>query len=212
MRRLLLVVSCLVGCLATPEFPLLDEIPVVGQSEVCAPPRDEVSACGVDGDTMDLVSCLSGERVRLIGVSAAETSSQECFAEEAAVELDRLVRGQRVRLSFDAECTDVTGSQRTLAYVWLMGDAALDRAVPNENDLDGIDLDHPFADDGPALLINEWLIARGYARVYPEERFGEPILGRRLRLAEAEAQRNRFGLWGACDDPDEALPPPKTPI
>ena len=212
MNRWLGFTLSLMGCLATPEFPLLDEIPVVGQSEVCAPPREEVAACGVDGDTLDLVSCLSGERVRLIGVSAAETSSQECFADEASLELDRLIRGRRVRLSFDVECVDVTGSQRTLAYVWLMGEAALDRAVPNDNDLDGIDLGHPFADDGPALLINEWLIARGYARVYPEERFGEPIFGRRLRLAEAEAQRNSYGLWGVCEDPDEALPPPKTPI
>ena len=212
MKRWYATLLTLTGCLATPEFPLLNEIPVVGQSEVCAPARDEVAACGVDGDTLDLVSCLSGERVRLIGVSAAETSSQECFAEEASAELDRLVRGQRVRLSFDVECVDVTGSQRTLAYVWLMGESAVDRAVPNENDLDGIDLEHPFADDGPALLINEWLIGRGYARVYPEERFGEPIFGRRLRVAEVEAQRNSLGLWTACEDPDEALPPPKTPI
>ena len=195
-----------------PHHILLINLWQVNRTEVCAPPREEVAACGVDGDTLDLVSCLSGERVRLIGVSAAETSSQECFADEASLELDRLIRGRRVRLSFDVECVDVTGSQRTLAYVWLMGEAALDRAVPNDNDLDGIDLGHPFADDGPALLINEWLIARGYARVYPEERFGEPIFGRRLRLAEAEAQRNSYGLWGVCEDPDEALPPPKTPI
>ena len=42
MNRCLGFTLSLMGCLATPEFPLLDEIPVVGQSEVCAPPREEV--------------------------------------------------------------------------------------------------------------------------------------------------------------------------
>ena len=197
------------GCLAPPEFPLLEEIPIEAGDLTCAPARDAVAACGVDGDTFDLDACITGERVRLVGVSAAELSTKECFSQEAGAELARLITGRKLRLSFDVDCTDNTPSNRTLAYAWLLDDNVVEDLLQDADPQVVIDTQHPFGGDEPGILVNEWLIAAGFARVYPEEYFGTPIYHQRLSLAEAEAQRRGWGLWSSCEDPDEVLPPPR---
>ena len=48
------------------------------------------------------------------------------------------------------------------------------------------------------LLVNEWLIAQGYATLYPEDRFGELLFSTELNEAEFEAQAAGRGLWSDC--------------
>jgi endonuclease YncB( thermonuclease family) len=197
-----LVLLLAIGCFRPPDFPLRDEIPVVGQNPACAPPRDAAVACTVDGDTFDLDLCGGGERVRMLGIDAPEISHDDgpsdCFGDAASTELNRLLTGRRVSLSFDASCEGAFG--RTLAYVWLTGD----------------DLD-PFLDEGdvwaevegmvedgeePALLVNAYMLSTGHARLYPEEIAGTLNYQRTLDLAEAAAKNTGRGLWGACESAD----------
>ena len=89
----------------------------------------------VDGDTVVLVG---GERVRYIGVDTPESVKPgepvQCYAKAAGRANERLVRGEKVRLRFDAERRDRYG--RLLAYVYR-------------------------ARDG--LFVNAELVRRGYA-------------------------------------------------
>jgi micrococcal nuclease len=89
----------------------------------------------VDGDTVVL---RGGERVRYIGVDTPESvkpgSPVECFGKAAGRANARLVEGERVRLTFDAERRDRYG--RTLAYVHRVSDG---------------------------LFVNAELVRRGYA-------------------------------------------------
>jgi len=57
------------------------------------------------------------ERVRIIGVNTPETSSGDCYAQEAKSFLINQIFGKYVWLTFDGNCTDVY--DRTLAYVHL---------------------------------------------------------------------------------------------
>lgn len=89
-------------------------------------PESEGSGCGpsravvervIDGDTVELDS---GERVRYLLVDTPEnTTSVECFGEEATAFNRALVEGRQVRLTYDVECTDRFG--RLLAYVEIEG-------------------------------------------------------------------------------------------
>jgi endonuclease YncB( thermonuclease family) len=205
MRWALFFAGCLVGCYRPPDFPLLDELPLAGPTAVCSPPREAQVACTVDGDTFDLGACGDdlGERVRLLGIDAPEVAKDgfpsDCFGDAASAELRRLIELERLTLTFDVECTDAFG--RTLAYAWLTDQA-----------LDGVDFDPAYedyldelspeeeVDTEPAILLNEWLLAKGFARLYPEEVFGAVLWQRRLDLAQQRAQLERAGLWAACED------------
>ena len=172
------------GCFAPPDLPAFDGVPVVPSGQ-CAPNRVEWVACVLDGDTFDLTTCSTdtSERVRLLGIDAPEIAHDgnpaQCWADEASTELRRLVAKRRVLLTFDHDCIGVYG--RTLAYVWLE--------------------DEP-TDAGPgpdALLINEWMLSEGYARLFDED-FGHPLrMEDRLRAAQSDAQARGLGLWSACD-------------
>ena len=118
----------------------------------------------IDGDTIEL---RNGEKVRYIGIDAPEFDHQqkqvEFFAEESYQANRKMVENRKVKLEYDVQQKDQYG--RWLAYV--------------------------YTEDG--IMINEWLIANGYAKaiVYPPNvRYTD----RFLRL-EREAQEKKIGLW-----------------
>jgi micrococcal nuclease len=128
----------------------------------------------VDGDTIEVELGDGIEDVRYIGIDTPESVAPgqpvECFGPEASEQNARLVEGERVRLTFDAEERDDYG--RLLAYVHVAG-------------------------DGPAnVFVNAELMRRGYARtltIAPNDRFAD----RFDRLEQAAANAGR-GLWGEC--------------
>ncbi len=73
----------------------------------------------IDGDTLD-VELQDGtiDRVRIIGINTPE--SGECFTDQAAAELSRLVAGQRVELVVDH--TDRDDYDRLLRYIERAGE------------------------------------------------------------------------------------------
>jgi micrococcal nuclease len=148
------------------------------EGDACAPPREAVVARVLDGDTVQLDST-EGEAVRLLGISAPDIGDvAQCFGPESAGALAALLEGQRVRLEFDALCSDRYG--RTLAYV------SLQRPLQAP---DG----QGFAMD---LLVNAWMVRSGFASVYAD--FDGLIHGDALQAAEEEARREEAGLWGRC--------------
>lgn len=161
-----------------------DSVPIEGDIPSCAPPRDVRVACVVDGDTLDVGQCGEddGERIRLLGVNAPELAHDdapaECWADLATAQLERLVLGIDITLTFDAECEDIYG--RTLAYLWI--------PAPEDEEED--------------LLVNEELLLEGHVRLYDEEWVDDLRHQTRLEDAEAEARAKGLGLWAACDDED----------
>ena len=200
MRRILPVIV-LVGCYRPPDLPLVDTVPII-PNNACEGDREAQVACVLDGDTFDVGGCGegSGERIRMLGVDAPEIEhppeAADCFGDEAHAELASLIEGRTMTLSFDETCVGVFG--RTLAYVWAVG-AAYD-ALANEPGVSDYTRTLPGdADVEEALLLNEWLIARGFARVFPEEQFsGDLAFQLDLEIAQTEAEDLRLGLWGAC--------------
>lgn len=179
MTRLVLL-SLVAGCYNPPEFPPIEDLPIEPMDR-CAGARDnELVACVLDGDTLDIGACGdSGERVRLLGINAPEIAHDpepaECWGPEAEVALREEVEGERVTLTFDVDaCEDTYG--RALAWVWL--------SDPSQPDVEPV-------------LLNEWMVRQGFARVYDD--FIDGILYEQdLRDAEARAIAEGRGLWGAC--------------
>lgn len=196
--RFLVLPLLIAGCYEAPDLPLIDTVPIVANN-ACDQDREGEVVCVIDGDTFDLGACGDelGERVRMLGVAAPEVANPpnpaECGAEAALQELARLVEGQRVVLSFDDECVGIYG--RTLAYVWLEG-LAYDRVSGDPDVLELTRVRPGQSESG--LLVNEWLIAQGYATLYPEDRFGELLFSAELNEAEFEAQAAGRGLWSDC--------------
>mgnify|MGYP002633137905 CR=1 FL=1 len=201
------------GCFNPPPLPLIDEIPVSVPGVQCAPPTDVDIGCVLDGDTFDFGGCGEGigERVRMLGVDAPEIAHNdneipECFGDESYAELNRILSGRRVRLTFDASCEDIY--QRTLAYVWLIGDEAED--LLREADVSDL-LDDRDSDGGEAaLLVNEYMIAFGFAALYGDdvdEYSDDIIYESRLQAAESRAAVYDRGLWSVCDGAAAAPPP-----
>jgi micrococcal nuclease len=136
------------------------------------PPDVGVVERVVDGDTIDLRIGGRDERVRLIGIDTPELHTDsgvpECFAVEASgFTAGELPIGSEVRLERDVVGRDDYG--RLLAYVY--------RRV------DGV-------------LINELVVARGYAR--PLTIAPNDSLSRRFVGAAAAAEAADLGLWGTC--------------
>ncbi|MCJ0701814.1 thermonuclease family protein [Frigoribacterium faeni] len=127
----------------------------------------------VDGDTVVVRVRGERERIRLIGVDTPETvkpdAPVDCFGPEASAETtERLPEGATVWLESDASQGDADRYDRLLRYVW--------------------------SPDG--TMLNEHLIADGFGR---EDTYDDPYRYRdRFVAAEARAERDRTGLWGAC--------------
>jgi micrococcal nuclease len=136
------------------------------------PPDVGVVAHVVDGDTIELRIGGRDERVRMIGIDTPELhpdgGAPECFAAEATdFTAGELPTGSEVRLERDVVGRDDYG--RVLAYVYRR------------------------ADD---VLINELVVARGYARpltIAPNDAYR-----RRFAAAATAAEAADLGLWSAC--------------
>lgn len=159
----------------------IERVPIIAAYH-CAPDREATVACALDGDTVRLENCDSGEDVRMLGVDAPEIAHNsaevdQCFGLDSAAYAAELLVGQSVRLSFDAECIDNDTYQRTLAYVFLLGE------------------DYDSDDDD--VLFNQLSIGTGHSRFYEE--FGDIYRGQQLASAEIAAENAGLGLWAACE-------------
>ena len=195
-----LLVSLLLGCTACytpPDFPPLEDWPLVAKpASDCGLGREGYVSCVIDGDTLAIADCdeTVGERVRLLGIDAPEIAHDEdpaeCYGPEAKAYVDDILRGRYVGLTFttyeEGACEDAYS--RTLAWVWIL---------PAEYDDDEWDQWFENEDRDEELLLNEWLLWEGWARRYPEFPTERDEL---LDGAELAAQVAGRGLWGACTD------------
>lgn len=205
MRKRPLLALCLAGCYGRPDLPPWEPVPVVGVGQ-CAQARTARVACVLDGDTFDVGACgqdSGGERIRMLGIDAPEIAHPpdptpaDCYGDEAADELSRVLDRANITLSFDEECKGVYG--RTLGYVWMTVDEASD--VLSDEDIQDLQSQN-FANgsDGneELILINEYLLLRGYVALYDEDWVGDLLLQQRLDDAQATAEARGAGLWGHC--------------
>lgn len=117
----------------------------------------------LDGDTIEL---LNGEKVRYIGIDTPELRSSRKVVEYYAEEAYRANRKlvEGKKVSLEFDVQRRDRYGRLLAYVYVDG-----------------------------LMVNEWLLANGYARVAtfpPNVKYAE-----RFRKLEQEARKQKLGLW-----------------
>jgi micrococcal nuclease len=135
----------------------------------------------IDGDSFQADFGVFIQQVRMIGIECPEATPSAKARREArrmGISMERyldigkaatafvrrvLPRGLHLRLEFDRDRRDKYG--RVLAYVFL----------PN------------------GKLLNEELVALGYARLFPTQENTQ--YQRRLRAALARAQQDKRGLW-----------------
>jgi micrococcal nuclease len=143
-----------------------------GGDAASLPPDVGVVEWVIDGDTVDIDIGGREERVRMIGIDTPELHTDaggaECMAREALeFTASQLPSGTEVRLERDVVGRDDYG--RLLAYVYRRADN---------------------------VLINESVIARGYARpltIAPNNTHSE-----RFVTAAVAAEAANLGLWRAC--------------
>jgi micrococcal nuclease len=145
-----------------------------GQIPDTAGPEVTVSRV-VDGDTIEVTDRAGAtSTVRLIGVDTPETvkpnAPVECFGPQASDYTSTILTGRAVRLERDETVGDTDRYDRTLAYVWTVQDRR---------------------------LFNLALIEAGAAREYTYDRTRYRYRNA-FRAAQADAQRDRHGLWGHC--------------
>jgi micrococcal nuclease len=151
--------------------------PAPGPLQPPAPTAPERSRTGtvtrvVDGDTYDIDISGTTVRVRAIGYDTPETvrpgAPVDCYGPEASTYAKSLLTGRAVTVDDDPLVADVDAYGRTLAHVRLDG-----------------------------TLVGETMITGGYAREYTYRNQTYTHQGT-YRAAQAAAQANRAGLWGAC--------------
>lgn len=198
LRASVIAIAC-GGCLAPPSdgIVIVKEIPIA--------PNDlggeHFVARVLDGDTvvLDRADDL-GTTIRMLGINAPEIEHPgepaECWGPEAAAFTELALLGREVIVTYDGGAEeDIYG--RTLAYLWAIDDTLEDLAdLPGVNEV--VELDSDLAEDGRALMLNEYFAAQGYARVYAADVFGESKYQARLESAQAVATNAGRGLWGAC--------------
>ena len=134
---------------------------------------DENADCPEDG-TCEHQRCRQQLTVRLLAINAGELphgagDPEHCLGRQARAEVERLAKGQTVRLVYDpiAGCQDYY--DRALAYVWV-GD----------------------------LNLQEHLLREGLACIYWFTRSADKqdhLCHDRLEAAEQEARNARRGIW-----------------
>lgn len=136
----------------------------------------------IDGDTIDVDFDLGpGEdrdRIRMIGIDTPETNysygnEPECYGEEASKKTDSLlVASSEIWVERDEDPVD--NNDRLLRYVWYISEI-----------------------DGKVHLLNEQLVAEGYATA----RYYAPngLYQDRLDAAQDNAIREGRGMWTDCD-------------
>ncbi len=126
----------------------------------------------VDGDTARVSGGRGVERVRFIGIDAAEVDHDgdwdECWAEEARAHVVDRIEGVMVWMSFDSECEDDYG--RTLAYL--------------------------HTRPGDQGFLQRGLLSEGWVETFavsPNTTFAA-----QFSQDESAASGAGLGLWGAC--------------
>ena len=126
----------------------------------------------IDGDTIEIEG---GEKVRYIGIDAAEVyPTPQCFSDESLAKNRELVLGKVVRLEKDVSETDKYG--RLLRYVFV---------------------ESPSTGSGQtSLFVNDCFVRSGYAKVMtvlPDDKYKDQFLE-----SEKYAEENNLGLWSKC--------------
>ncbi len=126
----------------------------------------------IDGDTLMIETKDGVEKVRLIGIDTPEVDPNrggpECYGTEASMRTKELTEQQLVTVEYDESQGVRDNYGRLLGYVRLS--------------------------DGK--LLNEMLVAEGYAREYT---YNKPYAYQtELQTAQATARKEKRGLWGAC--------------
>jgi micrococcal nuclease len=128
----------------------------------------------IDGDTLTIETETGAENVRLIGIDTPEVDPNrggpECYGAEASKRTKELTEQQSVTIELDESQGTRDKYERLLAYVRLT--------------------------DG--RLLNEVLVAEGYAREYTYNK--TYAYQKELKAAEASARAEKKGLWGGCSN------------
>jgi micrococcal nuclease len=129
----------------------------------------------IDGDTIEVLIDNKKEKVRLLGIDTAELGDLgkpvECFAQEASLQMKKLVEGKTIRLEDDVSQGDRDAYGRLLRYVYLE---------------DGTD-------------VNKDMITQGFAHEYTFK--GQTYrYQKEFQDAEIIARTKKIGLWreGVC--------------
>ena len=128
----------------------------------------------VDGDTFRVWIGRRLITVRMLGIDTPETvhpnKDIQCYGPEASSAAKELLPGRSVRLGLSAGREEKDRYGRYLAYAYTDG----------------------------AASVNEIMLSRGLAREYT---YGPPYsLQSLFKRVEREAQLEKKGLWGACDE------------
>lgn len=133
-----------------------------------------------DGDTIVVDEGQELTTVRLIGIDTPETKHPDepvqCYGPEASAHVEALLEGTLVWLEGDPTQGDTDRYGRRLAYVW----------------------------SDEHTMVNETLLAEGYAREYTYD--AAYSHQERFRQAQDDAQSAGAGLWSpqTCDGRSEA--------
>ncbi len=200
------LVASLVGCKGLDRVPILTADPC-SFNGVDYTSREVYIARVLDGDT---INTDTGESIRLLGINAPEIAhpdqAVECWGPESADWMTQKLTSQTVQLKFDAECTDLYG--RTLAYVFASSAAISGSTTITSDSGTVVTTTTDTADTGDTgtigttssstydLLINEESVREGQSIVF--EAFDNIKLKSVLYDAQAVAQRENVGLWGAA--------------
>lgn len=150
----------------------IDETALPQGAEPCRNPVLGTVVSVTDGDTIKVETGRGRESVRLIGIDTPEVDhsgpDDDCFGEEAKAYLTAMLNGDRVWLTFDAECEDHFG--RTLAYV------------------------HRGTEEYP--FVQRMLLQGGWASAYavqPNVSFRSMF-----ESDQSGAMASSAGMWGSC--------------
>lgn len=132
----------------------------------------------IDGDTIEVQIGERLEPVRLIGIDTPESVRPGTPVECFGWEASAYTKSQLsgASVQLERDITDRDKYRRLLRYVWKDG-----------------------------VLINQRLVAEGYAQVYtypPDVKYDAL-----LREAQEDARQAARGLWGGCAEEDISVPP-----
>ena len=132
-----------------------------------------------DGDTITVKFDGRSEKVRLIGIDSPELHDERQAYRDAAY------------------------AARSFARSLLGGETVVLEAEPRQGDRDryGRLLRYVILDDG--TNVNEVLVRKGYARVFDRFNFA---LKPQFKAAEAEAKRDKLGVWTLPPGPSRQVP------
>lgn len=165
----------------------------------CAPNQDIEVVSVYDGDTFTFVEGGENKKIRMLGVAAPEVNPVECYGDEAGAFLRSIILNQSVRLEFDVEtgndenpCADIYN--RTLAWVILEGNDPEVAELMSLYEIQGLNSDGTYS-----LLVNEFLVRMGYAKVFQGEVDKSVRYKTKMKEAETAAETDILGLWLECE-------------